>query len=69
MTEPWWLGGLPPGYRVDLVQCGGDDDGEYYWHLWQWNRRVNGGLSEGYVQALQDASLAARRDFNQSFPC
>ena len=66
VTDPWWLGGMPAGYTSDVVQMGED---KYYWHLWRWNQRVNGGLSETYVQALQDASLAARSDFNRPFPC
>jgi hypothetical protein len=53
---------MPAGYTTDIVQR---DDGEYYWHLWRWNQRVNGGLSESYAEAFQDASLAARNDVNR----
>ncbi len=48
-----------PGYRADVVL---QDDGLYYWHLFRWAQRVNGGLSENPYHARQDAGLAAFRD-------
>ena len=47
------------GYRTEVVQL---DDGQFYWHVWKWNVRINGGLSESRHTASRDAEDSALKD-------
>ena len=37
-------------------------DGAYYWHLWYYGERVNGGLSGTLAEAFKDGNTAAFRN-------
>lgn len=45
------------GYRFTVVLL---DDGQFYWHLWLKDNRINGGLSTTAHEARQDAERAVR---------
>lgn len=51
---------ISSGYRSDVVLLG---DGQYYWHLYRYAERINGGLSANRYDAVDDARQAARRDY------
>ena len=46
------------GYRKVLTRL---DDGQYYWHLFCGDERVNGGLSPTREDALADAGFTISR--------
>lgn len=48
-----------PGYRVTVDPL---PDGAYYWHLWYYGERVNGGLSGTLAEAFKDGNTAAFRN-------
>jgi hypothetical protein len=48
------------GYRTQVVTLGGD---RFYWHVWRHEVRVNGGLSDSWTRAHEDAAHASRQDF------
>jgi hypothetical protein len=47
------------GYRSQVVTL---SDGQFYWHVWRYGERVNGGLSSTWDSALDDAAHAAQAD-------
>lgn len=50
-----------PGYRTEVVML---DGGQFYWHVWRHGTRVNGGLSESWDKACEDAAHATVCDWN-----
>jgi hypothetical protein len=49
------------GYRTEVVML---DSDQFYWHVWRHRTRVNGGLSESWGDACDDAEYAAVCDWN-----
>jgi hypothetical protein len=56
-VDSWLLRQI--GYRTDVVIL---SDGQFYWHVWLHGDRVNGGLSESWTAAHEDAVRASRQD-------
>jgi hypothetical protein len=52
-----------PG-RYVVKECG---DGEFYWHAYLGDERVNGGISDDYVRAVADAKRAIIQARDQLF--
>lgn len=53
-----WQRARESGYRKVLRRL---DDGQFYWHLFRGEERINGGLSPSREDALADAGFAISR--------
>ena len=53
------------GYRAEITPLG---DGQFYWHAWLGDTRVNGGLSESWLAASEDSTRAILQHSYQDDP-